>query len=720
MSEEITSQEQSPVTNLIPDEILQEIEKVSKLENSLRLLNQRQANVEKSITVLKESSNDNDGGELDEDDVISDKEDAKPKKDKNVVSKDKLKGYLDTVEKKRYENIGVEFAKGAEKIFSEIKKAQELKEKMSTKKSQDVIKDVDSGDEKDGDKKKISFLKLGLAITAVAGILYMFRDKINDIIPGFKSGAEKIFSPIKSIGDRLFGSLFSNISDMLQVAFDDIFTGPDGIKSAFNIFFLDVLPEVIYQSGLALFQAFGAEVDSTVREFSDHSVEMADNALEDGKAAEEAANEQMLQDIANRRSARQSIMSSEGELAKSKRFIATDALVSAQMTESVAEMMNISKDTFRQYAQHGDAFMRFFQNEMASRDMSRVTSVMNDVEMAERFYQQYVGGETKTEEGKKKFNEWKENTWNKNMSDSNWSKITAAVSEYQRGSQQIAKTNADRQIYEEQNKRLTEGLLQKEKEQMLGDADPAIKIQNIELELSQNAFVAEVESLCSTIKNAFSFTDKNSNILKDLVDTATGFIKSIIEDLIKPLTNYIGQLIPLTKNVQLDEKKQSKSGQSDSSFTSLSLSGVGSKISQMSNSGPVLLFDLDLNGQALAAVHEVFKEETELLVTMKNTNEKLKQIQSLTIQKKSAAPQNATNINNENNNVEDKKNYVTNDKGEKIQTDLGAGIFSNLNSMIKTIDTRVGVVEGQVNKIQSHLQDTVKEMTPDTVSQVNM
>ena len=68
------------------------------------------------------------------DNTISEEtQESEPKKSKDVIeSDDKLKSILDAKEKKRYENIGVEFAKGADKIFKEIEKAKILKEKMST------------------------------------------------------------------------------------------------------------------------------------------------------------------------------------------------------------------------------------------------------------------------------------------------------------------------------------------------------------------------------------------------------------------------------------------------------------------------------------------------------------------------------------------------------------------------------------------------------------
>ena len=50
----------------------------------------------------------------------------------NVLEEKKISPNLTPVEKKRYKLIGEEFMKGAGVVFNEIKKQQQLKEKMST------------------------------------------------------------------------------------------------------------------------------------------------------------------------------------------------------------------------------------------------------------------------------------------------------------------------------------------------------------------------------------------------------------------------------------------------------------------------------------------------------------------------------------------------------------------------------------------------------------
>ena len=80
--------------------------------------------MENSVTNLREVVEAKTGTSEDPKQVISEEtKDIPEEDDKNKVKDDKLKSSLETSEKKRYENIGVEFAKGASKIFNELEKA---------------------------------------------------------------------------------------------------------------------------------------------------------------------------------------------------------------------------------------------------------------------------------------------------------------------------------------------------------------------------------------------------------------------------------------------------------------------------------------------------------------------------------------------------------------------------------------------------------------------
>ena len=80
--------------------------------------------MENSVTTLREVVEAKTATSEDPKQVISEEtKDIPEEDDKNKVKDDKLKSSLESSEKKRYENIGVEFAKGASKIFNELEKA---------------------------------------------------------------------------------------------------------------------------------------------------------------------------------------------------------------------------------------------------------------------------------------------------------------------------------------------------------------------------------------------------------------------------------------------------------------------------------------------------------------------------------------------------------------------------------------------------------------------
>ena len=83
---------------------------------------------------------------------------------------------------------------------------------MSTKKLDEVKKEDKEDEEKEKKEKKKGglgslFLKLGLAIGAVAIILETFKDKIEEIIPGFSVSWDKFTDPIKNVGNKILNKI---------------------------------------------------------------------------------------------------------------------------------------------------------------------------------------------------------------------------------------------------------------------------------------------------------------------------------------------------------------------------------------------------------------------------------------------------------------------------------------------------------------------------------
>lgn len=257
-NEPITSETQT--TNTIPDEVLVEFEKVSKLEKSLTFLQFRQGSVEQSLTKLQEeiAATSNPKEKEKEKNVISEeikenKEEPSNEEEDNQLKKDKVKPQLDSIEKKRYEEIGKEFIKGVSQQFTELEKAQKLKDKMSTT----TKKELEKKEVKESNKnnKKIGFFAKLSLILGTLGILYiLFKDKLEGMFPSVKTKFPKISEGIGNIFDK-FGEIFYNI---FGISFGGTFTTfiSTKIPPLLTTFFYYILPASLERAVLAVMASF--------------------------------------------------------------------------------------------------------------------------------------------------------------------------------------------------------------------------------------------------------------------------------------------------------------------------------------------------------------------------------------------------------------------------------------------------------------------------------
>jgi hypothetical protein len=133
---------------------------------------------------------------------------------------------------------------------------------MSTKKLDDGKKE-DKAD-KDGKKKEKKegglgslFLKLGLAIGAVAIILETFKDKIEKVIPGFTVSWDNFTQPITNVGDKILKKISEFLTNTVGGNLRTVFKS---IGEGIRIFFTVGLPNAVYQSAQMVARAFGANV----------------------------------------------------------------------------------------------------------------------------------------------------------------------------------------------------------------------------------------------------------------------------------------------------------------------------------------------------------------------------------------------------------------------------------------------------------------------------
>ena len=630
MSDETT--QNTTTSNLIPESVLEEIEKVSEMEKALRFLQFRQGAVEQSLDVLRESISENKGGEsTDINNVIDESDQNKEthQDKKNVTDNNKLKETLESFEKKRYENIGVEFAKGAEKVFKELEKAQELKKKMSTSNVEKFEKkNLEEENKPEKKKKKFSFLKLGLAITAVAGVLYLFRDRIEEIIPGFKEGYEKMLQPLKNIGNALFGDLIDNVVSIFDGAFGSIFSGQDGVKSTLNLFFLHTLPDVLYQSGIALFSAFGGSVSTNLRTMAENQVQVGDKGIEKGQE-EEARLERIRREAAQNTAVRTDVFATTGQLEKAQRQIGRDIVVLSQLDGVVANLYDVEKQRIGEVSSYSNSFLNLIDKQREN--IGTEISDEESLQLAAMFWEQN-GKRARNEDGTftQDFSTWHNSVWKMNVNNNNWSSLINAADQFRRNVQNESILNQDKaRLTEIQNQALNS--LRGSALSFSGENNSEVVLNVKPVDIAQDAFAEKAVSLFETFKNLFS--GKNDITISTMTNSVVTFIEKVINDLLSPILTGMNSFVQLFVT-----PPTTNNGQEVSSGSSLSSSG--SILSRLTgdtshdynaSTNPIILLDLQLNGNILTSITEMFTKEQSLLETMRDTNTKLSAIKALTI-----------------------------------------------------------------------------------------
>lgn len=188
----------------LPKEIFDELEKISKLDDSLSEFNNL-------VEENKLANNKNDKNII--------------KKDKNA-KKDEIKTILSAQEKKRYENLGKAFMVGADSVIKDIQNAIAKKERNSLTGKDNVESKIKEAEKKlaSSKKKKSSVITKILAATAILGGLYIIfsgtinnaiqslYDKVKNGMLGFGTFIKKSASSIFSF----FGNMFIKASESLR------------------------------------------------------------------------------------------------------------------------------------------------------------------------------------------------------------------------------------------------------------------------------------------------------------------------------------------------------------------------------------------------------------------------------------------------------------------------------------------------------------------------
>lgn len=637
----------SPDTPIIPDAVLEEFEKVSQIEKDVRFLQVRQGAVEKSLSEFREIIKPESDGKTNQENVTSDNNSKEKTENKDLVKQDKLKPHLETVEKKRYENIGVEFAKGAEKVFRELKKAEELKKKMSTKSLETANIKVDKKKEEKTKKKGglgAMLLKLGIAIAAVVAVIEVFKEKIDDIIPNFSTNYNNFIQPIKNAGDKITDAISSYLTNTIGGLLRNTFTeGDDSVKSLLVNFLTMSLPNVIYQSGLALIEAFGGNVTTSMQYIDSQLQGKVDSALGAGAAADSALTEAEAK-ARNNMGVLLDPLATEGALRAARAEMGKDAmaLVGNGLVESFGKVLLGNNN-----AQNAGAVVT---SSYASTLMSALTESYTD---ANGQQQQVVIDDGINDQElrhihnrlaiSENFDTWKNRPEVQNFF-GNGAVNTEGVRNLNKAVQNFndrAQRFRNRSQLNEVNQQLATTIRQ----DVIREGQGTVTLTVEPVKLAQDAFVFELNQIYETFKNGVFGSDFGSKLLNSVTDVT----KYAYEQFLLPMFTIVQESFPqISSQMQQQNQNNQRNGTPQqptrrgarrSSNNQASSRPSSPRTIQVNGNGnnPVVVIDFSLSPTVVNAAQAIADVKNEIITYVKQTNEKLKLLKEIKVNSRNLA-----------------------------------------------------------------------------------
>ena len=609
--------------NQLTDQVLQEIEKISELEKKQKKLLNKTNNLKHRV------------------DEISKKEEEE-EQEKNVIKEEEVSPVLTNIEKKRYQIIGEEFMKGADEVFQQIKKAQELKEKMSTKsKEVQQIQKLEEDQKKNVDKKgKVSpFLVIGIAIAAVAGILYVFRDKLKKVFDessSLTSGISSLTSNLGNFGSTIIEQVLGLFSGEMQSFFSPE-SGP--LYQMIDAFFTKTLPNSIKYAGVHLISLFSesagkslehmadttntksdTEVDTSVRlNQYDETGARQNSAMRAGAAgATEAQQRAMLGNLG--------VTSVEHSLRPVLLGFMNQDLFAGATTES--ERMAIA---FQEKTYNIKAFMQEFASstdEEIVQMRQRMREGRATAEDQERFTQMLAGHFGRTADDA--FRAQVASTFFSSNSQGNLDALIKSadtfIQETERIENGIAASRASMRASEGRiNAR--ESFLRQRGEIHTLDIEPAT--------LVGTEFASETKKVADLVANMI---DGHSSVASRIIEATGTFIKNFLSqafDTVLPLITGVMRGLPFIDNMtglvysgqSVDLQPTHYSNEPNAQQTTMTQQYQRSNVFDAANSDrPLVLVALSLDGEVLSKFTRVNENAVSTLESLKNTNTTLARI----------------------------------------------------------------------------------------------
>lgn len=229
----------------LPQEIFDELEKISKMDDNLERFNQ---------LVEKSSLN-------------------ADKKEENIIKKDKVPTILNAKEKKRYENLGKAFMAGANDVISDIQDAIKKKEKASLSDKDDInslqnkIKGAEKKIEENKKKKSSTLKKILVAGGILGGIYLLFSNNINTAISNMYSNIKNSMMGLGDFVKKAASSIYSFFGNMFIKA-SKLLSGNGVLTNVVTTiiwdFFNMTLPRLVISMTEDLIKIFDSSFKSTV------------------------------------------------------------------------------------------------------------------------------------------------------------------------------------------------------------------------------------------------------------------------------------------------------------------------------------------------------------------------------------------------------------------------------------------------------------------------
>lgn len=582
-------------SQVLTDTILDELSKVSEIEKMVFKVQDHSYftssevhSLEARVDGLQEKVDEKESTTLDGDRKYGD----------NVTSdKDKINPILKTDERKRYENIGVEFAIGAERVFNELKKAEELKEKMRIKKIENI--DVEQEQKKEKDEKKSNKMssiwgKIAVVLGVIGtGLLYVSGafDSIIDTIKN-KLFDNKYFQRIKEDAGFLFDKVVDTIMTNVTRGTDIIF---GALSEGTTLLFQNVIPNLLLKMSHSIIEKLGGTVDASVDNQFKQINDEVNKSLEAGKKASETDKE----DIIKRQFELGSALSTDQQFYEARQYAGLDSLMLADKNLSGIIAKSIEQNnlsTFQAYEFMSklkfdkDNNLKMDKEEMIS--LYKAITRNNDTEAAER----WVVKQT-TDGGL-----FKSNVENLKAAYDKWTQSQELI--------EMRRRNKEKFVEEETVKKVqpSEG-----------------NIEMVSAKIAQDAFVSQLQSFSQMLSNVFKGNFENGGFVNTLLNGAHVVASEIFQGYLKPMLDIFNKIKIFSSN------QNTQVGSQNITFGG-SHTDVTINLPNNSQVKPVVaVINFDLSSNVANVYNGVVDLQLKLSEQMQKTNEQLDRIRGLIV-----------------------------------------------------------------------------------------